>query len=235
MVFRFFILLLLTGTCLADDVTDALKQSSFAGVVTIVAGNQIPYKDSELSNCGSSYVAYASAKRVFVNDIGWIEGYPIEFRAASTLDLGGTYLVFLNEIAAEVKNAMLIGRELRTDRCMEGGISLVPVFIDTRTIGFDAIFQEWRSIEEVNSSGEPQSRWYFLAHSEFEDFFQPSGIANGEPLERISMEIQQFYGVTKPDAYPREAVLEMVATIACDLRGPSKDSTNDLMISQCAK
>ncbi len=232
---QYFVLLLLANSSHADDVSDALAQSSFAGLVTIYAGNQIPYKGGELSNCGSGYVAYASARQVFVNNIEWTEGYPIEFRAGSMLALGGTYLVFLNEVATEASYAGPIGREVRSRRCMEGGISLVPILVDTPTIGFEAVFQEWRIDEEPGSIDGVGYLNYFLASKELRNFFRTSRDDDRMSLEPISMEIRQFFGLTKPDAYVSEAVLKLVADDACDLRKKSSESENDLQIASCKR
>ena len=228
-------LLQLANLSQADDVNDALTQSSFAGVVTIYAGNQIPYKGSELSNCGSGYVAYASAKRVFVNNIEWTEGFPIEFRAGSTLALGGTYLVFLNEVATKASYANPIDREVRSRRCMAGGISLVPILVNTGTLGLEAVFQEWRIEADPDSKVGVEYLNYFLASKDLRNFFRTSHENGHISLEPISMEIREFYGLTKPDAYESEAVLKLVADNACDLRDLSGESTNELQIASCER
>lgn len=226
-------LIALSMVARADDVSDALGKSSFAGVVRIHAGDVMPYRNSDHTNCGAGYTAYASAKRVFVNDIGWIEGYPIEFRAANTLDLGGTYLIFLNEVAIEDDSAHFMGSDVRSDRCMRGGISLVPVLLETESTNFDAVFQKWRIFESANIREGIQYRTYFLAHREMEEFFRLSGDADHQPLESIPLEIQRSYGSTKLDAYVSDDVLKMVADDACSLRDSPTDSTSELRIAKC--
>lgn len=217
----------------ADNVSDALGKSSFAGVVRIFAGNTMPYTNSNHQNCGTSYTAYARAKLVFVNDIGWIEGYPIEFRAANTLDLGGTYLIFLNEVSIEADSAGFVGGEVRTDRCMGAGIRLVPVLLETESISFDAVFQEWRILESANPDEGLRFRTYFLARREIEDFFQLTRGADAQSIQSIPLEIQRFYGPTKLDAYVRDEVLQLVAGDACGLRDPLAGSTSELRIATC--
>jgi len=233
MKLHLFAMLLLAGSCFADDVDDALKRSSFAGVVSIHAGNLTAYEKADYSNCGSSYAAYANAERVFVNDIGWVEGYPIEFRSASMLELGGRYLVFLGQSTANVENALRMDREIRTERCLEGGIRLSPILVSTETFAFDALFQEWSKVNDDNHDDGIDYLTYILALSEFKKFFRSPSAANSDPLDSESMEVHTSHGLLHRDAYSRDEVLDLTANRACRLGAARKAPTSDLMIATC--
>ena len=226
-------MLFLAAPCVADDVKSVLGKSTFAGVVSITAGNQMPYEDSELSDCGLRYTAYANAEQVFVNKIGWVEGYPIEFRAAWMLELGGRYLVFLNETAAGTADAIRNERELRTERCMGGGLQLVPVLVNTQTFAWGGVFQEWRTVENENGDGGREYLDYILAISDFSNFFRPTSEENGEPLDSVKLEIRTSHGPLNRDAYLRDEVLDLVARVACESRESHHRSTNSPMIADC--
>ena len=179
-------MLFLAAPCVADDVKSVLGKSTFAGVVSITAGNQMPYENSELSDCGLRYTAYANIEQVFVNNIGWVEGYPIEFRAAWMLELGGRYLVFLNETAAGTADAIRNERELRTERCMGGGLQLVPVLANTQTFAWGAVFQEWRKQSRMKTVMVVESTWITFLRCPI------SATSSGQPVKRMANHLIQL-------------------------------------------
>jgi len=223
----------------ADDVRDAIGRSSFVGVVTISAGDQMPNGGGEESNCGASYTAYANAKRVFVNEINWIEGSPVHFRMAESLDLGGSYLVFLSEgVVENIKHVGPIDRELRTNRCKKAGVRLVPVLFETEHWKFNAVFPQWRLLESTNAQGERKYRRHFLVVSAAKEFFGLPIGANHYELKFTSIDIQRPIGVVKSIAYDSDELLEMVADIGCNLRdhaNDANDAKSELEIAKCTQ
>lgn len=218
----------------ADDVRDAIGRSSFVGVVTISAGDQMPNGGGEESNCGASYTAYANAKRVFVNDINWAEGSPVHFRMAESLDLGGRYLVFLTEAVIEnIEHVGPIDRELRTTRCKKAGVRLIPVLFETEHWNFNAVFPQWRLLESTNAQGERKYRRHFLVISAAKGFFGLPTDANHNEIKFTSIDIQRPIGVVKSIAYDSDELLEMLADIACNLRDQSNDAKSELEIAKC--
>jgi len=217
----------------ADDAREAMQQSAFVGVVTISSGDLNPSKDSEQSNCGAAYTAYAGAKRVFVNDIDWVEGSPIEFRASEALDLGGTYLVYLTHAIVEpISHAGLIDRDLRTSRCIGAGVDLVPVLVKVEHWHYAAVFPKWRLATGTNDRGEIEHRFHFLAIADMQEFFSLPD-SDFPPIEAKSLDVQKPVGLVSSAAFDSDELLDLLRDVSCDLRKSSPEPANELQIAKC--